>query len=148
MKYIFVILFISLFNACGSVPAEFNTTIGNEKTILRVKVKSVEFTNYYPSEACSEITEPDMDCIVWDYWYRYEAKVKEVIQGEYSNKYIEFALLQHAPYIKKYTNDWYISLDTLDNAEIENKLKTNYYVLGHASSYGDKESVDELLNGG
>lgn len=146
MKYIITIFLALSISSCVTTPTEFTTTIGEEKTILRVEVKSVEYTDYYPADACSEITEPDTECIVWSFYYRYDAKVKEVVKGEYSDKHITFVMLQHAPYIKEITNNWYVSLDTLDNSEIEAKLKAKYYVVDHASR--QQENIDELLNGG
>jgi len=127
---------------CSIAPVEFNTTIGKEKTVLRVIVKSVEVTDHYPENACTE------DCIVWNFWFRYKAKVKNVIRGEYTDRYITFVNLQHAAYRKGIVSDWFVSLDELNNPETKAALKADYYVVEHTPSFNGIEGVNRLVKNG
>lgn len=84
--------------------------------LLVVKVKSTEFTDYYP--ACK-------DCIPWSFWYVHTAKVIDVIYGDYEGNDIKFAMLQHADYIKEIKQEWYVHLKKLKTKTTKTYLTQN-----------------------
>jgi len=140
MKPIYLSILILLLTACASTPepTELITTIGDETTTLKVTVKSIKFTDLYPSDPC--ITSGD--CIPWGHWYRYKAKVTGVIQGEYSHKDISFVVLQSHYVAVKGTKNWYIRLGALTNPETRAKLETDYFVIEFGSSV---EEIEEKI---
>jgi hypothetical protein len=70
---------------------------------LRVEVLEVEFTDLSPGCGSDE-------CIPFDFWYKYRAKVKEVISGDWNQPEVAFTNLQHAEFIDKVTRDCYVVL--------------------------------------
>ena len=50
------------------------------------------------------------DCIPFYYWYKYNAKVKRVVSGEWGASDVQFAHLQHGQYVPAVTNDCYVVL--------------------------------------
>ena len=74
-------------------------------TILRVEVVSVEFTDWSPGCDVN-----DDRCVPVHFWYRYRARVKDVISGSWSSPDVQFAHLQHAEYIPAVTKDCYVVL--------------------------------------
>lgn len=75
--------------------------------VLRVQVVDVEFTDLFPG--CGEVKE-GMDCIPFYFWYRYKAKVKETLIGDWAKPAVEFTYLQHAQFIDDVTRDCYVVL--------------------------------------
>ncbi len=150
MRYIPTIVLALFISGCAFAPSEFTTTIGKEKTILRVSVKFVGYFDHTEDEGCNDqdASSNNTICIPWNFWHKYKGKVIETIQGEYTSKYITFVYLQHSAYIDAVTKDWYISLDGFDDPNQVKRFNTKYFVVDHASEYFGKEKVDELLNGG
>lgn len=72
---------------------------------MRVEVVEVEFTDLYLG--CGD----EKDCIPFDFWYKYRARVKEVLSGDWQQSEVKFTHLQHAEYIDKVTRDLYIVLE-------------------------------------
>ena len=75
--------------------------------VLRVQVVSVEYTDLFPG--CGE-TPVGSDCIPFYVWYRYKARVKQAVIGEWSQPTVEFTHLQHALFIDEVTRDCYVVL--------------------------------------
>lgn len=100
-----------------------------DSLLLVVKVKSTELTDFHP--ACE-------GCVPWSFWYVHEAKVIDVISGDFESEKIKFAMLQHADYIKEIKNEWYIHLKTVKNSENINLLGTEYYLVDHGSEFSLK----------
>lgn len=77
----------------------------DDEVLLRVRVTDVEFTDYYPEGDCPS----EAECIEVNFWFRYEANVREVIRGTYERSGVKFARLQHAYFARK-PRDWYLLL--------------------------------------
>lgn len=73
--------------------------------VLRVEVLAGEFTDVYVN--CLKL---DGECILSRSFYKYRARVKETISGEWTQAEVEFAYLQHGQYIDKVTRDCYVVL--------------------------------------
>jgi len=86
-----------------SEPAAYEAPLGS--IVLRIEVLEVEFTDFYPG--CGD----DHNCVPFDFWYRYRARVREVISGEWKNREVQFTNLQHSEYIKRITRDCYVVLE-------------------------------------
>jgi hypothetical protein len=71
--------------------------------LLRVRVTDVTATDYYPHENCPS----GMECIPFDFWFKYRADVREVIRGSYNQPGVQFAILQHA-YFRRMPTDWFV----------------------------------------
>lgn len=95
--------------ACVSTPARDASPESGAETapewpvILRVKVREVEATDWHP--VCAE-----EDCIPARYWFKYRARVKDVVEGSWGEKEVEFTHLQHALYVSEVTRDCYVVL--------------------------------------
>ncbi|MEH6417074.1 hypothetical protein V7787_24580 [Pseudomonas sp. CGJS7] len=72
--------------------------------VLRVQVLETEFTDLYPG--CAEPNE----CVPFHFWYKYRARVKEVVSGEWTKPEVEFARLQHAEFVDRIKRDCYVVL--------------------------------------
>ena len=75
------------------------------EVLLKVRVNEVAYTDYYPAYDCPAGSE----CIVFNTWFRYRARVLEVVRGDYSQRTVTFARLQHAHYTRRPRN-WYVLL--------------------------------------
>lgn len=75
--------------------------------VLRVQVVDVEFTDL--SAGCGKV-KGGMDCIPFYFWYRYKAKVKEALIGDWAKPTVEFTYLQHAQFIDDVTRDCFVVL--------------------------------------
>lgn len=73
--------------------------------VLRVEVTEVKFTDLYPT--CADGDE----CVPFYFWYKYRARVKDVISGEWQASEVEFAHLQHAEFTRNVTRDCYVVLE-------------------------------------
>ena len=110
--------------------------------MLRVEVLEVEFTDLHPG--CGEVK----DCIPFDFWYRYRARVKEVISGDWRKSEIEFTHLQHAEYISKLTRDCYVVLEPAGD-ELRSKVGVPFvaYELLFRSLERDRAAIKALRDG-
>jgi hypothetical protein len=97
-----VVTLVLLLTGCVGVPElsqlpdSWNRTghdIPSDATVLHVEVDRTEATTWSPSVPCSN----PIDCISWDVWFRYEARVLGVVQGSWSgDPHARFAHLQHS----------------------------------------------------
>ena len=86
--------------------------------VLRVEVLSVDGTGWFPD--CGE-----EDCIPVHFWFKYRARVKEVIDGSWDGTKVEFTHLQHALYIRRVTKDCYVVLRPADT-DLSEKIRVPY----------------------
>jgi hypothetical protein len=110
--------------AALSLCTTIGVTKGAESTpdlTLRVRVQSVKFTDLYPDDPCIDAG----DCIPWHFWYKYEAKVLENVSGNWSERRVQFANLQHALYDRKLTRDWMVRLSPCQPS-VSSALKVTY----------------------
>ncbi len=105
-----------------------STDVTAEKMLLHVSVKKQQYTDY--STPCKTEKNSEFDCIPFYFWYIYNAKVLNIIEGDYKNKKIKFAVLQHGEYQKYYVKDVYVIVEEFENTETINKLKTKYFSNG------------------
>jgi hypothetical protein len=96
------------------------------QTLLIVKVESAEFTGLYPYDC------PKEECIPFHFWFKYEAEVLDVVEGEFSASEISFAALHHTYYIEEVTDEWYILIEKF-NEEDSLELGVQYRVIEHDS---------------
>jgi len=94
--------------------------------LVRVRVTDVAYTDYYPADDCP----PEQECIVGNTWFRYDAKVREVIRGRYSQPTLQFANLQHA-YFSRKPHDWFVWVVPCAQGVID-ALHVEYCVRDHA----------------
>ncbi len=136
MKFITTIVLIILVCACSTTPPppELIATIGEEETILRVSAKNGKFTSYYPDDKCIE----ELECIPYSYWYRYKARVKEVVKGTYNQKHVTFVLLQHTNYSSE---NWYVRLGKFTNEKTIEQLETGYFIIDHGVEYNEEQNA-------
>jgi len=107
---------------------------------LRVKVKNTEFTNVNQAGPSAEPSE----FVPFHYWWRYEAKVREVIRGVYASRTIRFAHMQPGEYRSPLTRDWLVELGPC-TAELRIALGVELCVSDHAlatDATGRKRIVD------
>ncbi len=89
--------------------------------VLRVTVKDVAYTDWYP--ACAEAD----DCVPVKFWYKYRARVKQVISGSWSSSEIEFIHLQHGEYLKDILRDCYVVLRPA-SPDLQSKIGVQFEV--------------------
>lgn len=117
---IIFLLFLSAFTAFGQTPETGeDEDIELPIAILEVKLKSSEFTEYYPE--CGE------DCIPWSFWNRYKARVVNVIDGEFADKSIDFVYLQHAGFAKVKNRKAFVIIYEFSDPETVQTLGTPYF---------------------
>ncbi len=98
-----------LLPGCSSSPKTWDTAAiqyipPTGSIVLRVEVLEVEFTDLFPG--CGDIP----DCVPFHFWYKYRARVKDVVVGKWAEPEVEFTHLQHAEYIRQVTRDCYVVL--------------------------------------
>jgi hypothetical protein len=96
------------------------------EVLLKVHVSDVEYTDYYPVDDCPSGSE----CIVFYTWFRYRARVVEVVRGHYSQRTVAFANLQHAHYARRPRN-WYVLLVPCGQS-VRDAVHVEYCVKDHA----------------
>ena len=109
----------------------------SDSLLLILKVKDTEFTDYYP-ENVTKICYGEGNCHPWAYWYVYEGEVLEVIKGEFDEKMIKFAMLNHADYYKGIKKEWYVVLKEFNDQDAIEKFATKYFVESQSSKYSIK----------
>mgnify|MGYP000159155367 CR=1 FL=1 len=112
-KVIFLCSVFIMLNACNYRYTDSNPIIvkkfdlSEDSLLLVVKVKSTFSTDFFPDTVTKICNEERQNCFPWAYWYVHEAKVLDVLKGEYSGEIIKVAMLQHADYIKEIKKEWY-----------------------------------------
>jgi hypothetical protein len=107
------LVILCLVSACaGSAPqtdalAEGPLQIPVGAIVLRVQVVAVEGTEFFAG--CGDI-KPGMECIPVSFWYRYKARVRQSVVGDWTQPTVEFTHLQHAQFIDDVTRDCYVIL--------------------------------------
>ena len=110
--------------------------------VLRVKVLNVEFTDW--TLPCEDAE----GCIPSHFWYRYRARVKEVISGNWTEREVEFTHLQHAEYISRVTKDCYVALLPA-SSDLSAKLGVPFVADKIIARYWDHEAAEiEALRDG
>jgi len=109
--------------------------------ILRVEVLSVEGTDWYPD--CAEV-----GCIPFQFWFRYRARVKDVIEGSWNESEVEFTHLQHGQYISKVTRDCYVVLRPA-GIDLSEKIRVPYVADRILSRFweSDRAEIKPFANG-
>lgn len=138
LQYFILLIILQLISSCahkyiGPDPAVLSVfDLTDQDQLLVVKVTKTKWTGFHPeNEDCD-------NCIHWSYYYVHEAKVLDVLNGEYKDKTIKFAMLSHTDYIKEIKREWYVKLKPFKNMETSKKLGALYYV--------DKQSSRISLN--
>jgi len=85
------------------------------------------------------------DCGAWRHYYLYKAKVRQVLDGNVSEKNILFVNSQHTYLKKKYLKNWLIFLHEIQNDEQAKKLGANYIVVGSSFKYANKYCLTEAI---
>jgi hypothetical protein len=123
-RFLTVFIFVATFLGCASPGVEGPSdadrySLPGGSIVLRVEVIDVEFTDFYPG--CGDV----QDCVPFDFWHKYRARVKSVISGDWPHPEVEFTYLQHAKYINKVTRDCYVVLEPAPD-ELRSKLKVPF----------------------
>lgn len=98
--------------------------------VLRVKVTEVDYTDMHPG--CAD----DDECIPTYFWYRYRARVRDVVAGAWTEREVEFVHLQHAEYLRKLTKDCYV---VLRPAGTELQAKTGVPLVADRFLFGERD---------
>jgi len=107
VRFLALLSLLFLLVGCASTPSSSSATTYAPppgSIVLRVEVLDVQFTDLYPG--CGEV----QDCVPFHFWWRYRARVKEVISGAWTQPEVTFTNLQHAGYIDRVTKDCYVVL--------------------------------------
>lgn len=122
LRFLFLILaaLFILFPAAAHDPYAEPEEVDPAFAIVDVNILSNEWTEYYP--ACDE-----EDCIPWSFWNRYTAKVNRVLDGEYAEDSIDFALLQHSQYLYVKGQRAIVIVEKFTNDDTIEKLETVYF---------------------
>lgn len=144
-KSILALFLVSFAVACRSPGALQSTPAYSPPSraiVLRVEVVEVEFTDWPLS--CIAISE---DCIPFYYWYRYRARVKDVVSGAWVGAEVEFTHAQHAEYIPAVTKDCYVVLLPAED-ELSAKIGVSLVAERLLSRYWapDRSIIDALRN--
>ena len=124
-----------LFLTCGVSNAD---TESDTSILLRVRVTDVAYTDYFPEIDCPVGHE----CIPFFFWFRYHAKVREVVRGQWPRNSVKFANLQHARYARK-PRDWYVLLIPCGES-VRTAVGVEYCVKAHAFAH-DQAGLERLL---
>lgn len=111
--------------------------------VLRVEVVAVELTNWVPAASCPE----GKQCIEFFSWFKYRARVKEVVSGEWTQAELEFANIQHGQMREDATRDCYVVLRPASPA-IRSKIGVPFVADELLSVKFRKAEIAALLNGG
>ena len=103
------------------------TDTSEAKVALRVRTTSAAFTDV--NEAGPHARQEEY--VPFHYWWKYEAHVRSVIAGEYSERLVTFAHLQPAQYRARLTRDWVVVLGRCA-PELVEALGVQWCVLDHA----------------
>ena len=133
--------------ACVSTPSRQATpeptvdAVPEWPVVLRVEVLSVEGTDWYPE--CAE-----KDCIPFHFWFKYRARVKDVIEGSWNESEVQFTHLQHGQYISKVTRDCYIVLRPA-GTDLSEKIRVPYVADRILSRFwkSDRAQIKAFANG-
>ena len=138
LKLLGILLFFSSLMGCVNRYVDPNPNIvsqfeiHSDELLLVVKVIKTSWPGIYPqSGQCPE----GYDCIQVSSWYIHEAKVLDVINGNFDEHTIKFAMLQTSDFLKEIKSEWYVQFKQFENEDIINKLSTKYYVDNHSSEF-------------
>lgn len=111
--------------------------------LLRVRVTDVAYTDYYPADKCT----PEQECIPGSTWFRYHAKVRQVIRGRYEQPEVHFANLQHA-YFSRKPRDWLVLLVPCGQG-VTDTLHVEYCIRDHAleNDHAGRQRLMEAQHG-
>ena len=132
---------------CASAPRGPDAsgyTLPSDAIVLRIEVLDVQFTNMYPDPGCAE-TEM---CVPFSFWWKYRARIKEVVSGAWSQPVVEFTHIQHGQYISMVTRDCFVILRPAEE-EIRTKLGVPFVADRLLSRFfdGDRSAIKALRNG-
>ena len=131
---IFYLVLVSCSNkyviADENIISKFSLSGGD--VLLMVKVTDTQYTSYYPDkDNCPD----ELYCIPKCFWFNHDAKVLNVLSGEYKEKNIKFSVLQHVDNSEEILNEWYVQLRKFKQKSIISKLKSKYYVEKHNAEF-------------
>jgi hypothetical protein len=144
-KILTLICLFSLMLGCASARRSLevdNYNLPPGSIVLRVEVIDVQFTDLYPN--CDE----GENCMPFYFWWKYRARIKEVISGTWSQPMVEFTHLQHAEYIRKVTKDCYVVLRPAGE-ELRSKVGVPFVADRLLSRFfnGHRSAIKALRNG-
>ena len=111
--------------------------------MLRVEVLEISYPDWPAKAPCRE----GMQCIELTSLFKYRARVREVIVGEWTQSNVQFARMQHTSFIKDATDDCYIVLAPASK-EIESNLGIPFILKDLLSVKFDKAKIKALLKDG
>lgn len=111
--------------------------------MLRVEVLEITYPDWPAKAPCRE----GMQCIDFTLLFKYHARVKEVVVGEWTQSDVQFARMQHASLIKDATNDCYVVLAPASQV-MESKLGIPFVLKNLLSVKFDKAKIKALLKNG
>lgn len=82
--------------------------------LLRVEITGARSTDW--SSDCGARGDIDAGCLPWNVWHVYQARVKQVLAGEYAAPTVVFAMYAHSRYSPGTFGDWYVRLHVFDHA--------------------------------
>jgi hypothetical protein len=109
----------------GFGPSSGEAQVGSE-ILLRVRVTDAAYTDHAPDDCPS-----GAECVAGNSWFRYEAKVREVVQGGYGHGTVRFANLQHAYFAPRHPHNWYVLLVSCGES-VKIAVGVDYCVKDHA----------------
>ena len=114
-NYLTIVALTVLMGACADSdrtesPSAVRGLDDPDAIVLRVRVVSAEFTEFYNPDAGCPVEDDGTQCIQMYFWYKYKANVLSVEKGKWKGKVVEFANYQHSAYQARYVDDCYAVL--------------------------------------
>lgn len=104
----------------------------DDDLLLVVRVIKSKWTGFYPEkDTCPE----GRICVPLCFWFTHEAKVLDIINGQFENDRVNFSILQHVNNTEQINDEWYVQLRKFENASTTENLGAEYYVENHNSEF-------------
>jgi hypothetical protein len=147
MRLFASIMFFCVMSGCGGTSLH-SSSIDPSKfppgaTVLRVEVLEVSYPDWSVKAPCRE----GMQCIDFTTLFKYRARLKEVIVGEWTQSEVEFARMQHSSFRKDATDDCYVVLVPAGQ-EMKSKLGIPFVLKDLLSVKFDKAKIKAQLKDG
>jgi hypothetical protein len=133
-----------LMSGCGGISLHSSSVDPSKfppgATVLRVEVLEISYPDWPIKAPCRD----GMQCIEFTLLFKYRARVKEVVVGEWAQSEVQFARMQHSSMRKDATDDCYVVLVPASPV-MESKLGIPFVLKDLLSVKFDKAKIKALL---